>query len=211
MHTWLGFRDVCDTCLTWSAGCLVAHASLAQLVEHALRKRMVVGSIPTGGFCVRLRAPACRVPVCGRPRLVVLPPPLRLLLLLTRAEARAFPRSAHGGVASHLRRMKKAFCISLSCVSMRCACYGVFCQSRLNNARPCSNCVQARSFEYSVKRHSGAPRRQTEVLPPFGRSCPRRRSMLCASARAFVFLPLLLLLLPLSGAFLCCGSRRHCF
>ena len=25
-------------------------ASLAQLVEHALRKRMVVGSIPTGGF-----------------------------------------------------------------------------------------------------------------------------------------------------------------
>ena len=27
-------------------------ASLAQLVEHALRKRMVVGSIPTGGFFV---------------------------------------------------------------------------------------------------------------------------------------------------------------
>ena len=26
-------------------------ASLAQLVEHVLRKRMVVGSIPTGGFC----------------------------------------------------------------------------------------------------------------------------------------------------------------
>ena len=26
------------------------NASLAQLVEHALRKRMVVGSIPTGGF-----------------------------------------------------------------------------------------------------------------------------------------------------------------
>ena len=25
-------------------------ASLAQLAEHALRKRMVVGSIPTGGF-----------------------------------------------------------------------------------------------------------------------------------------------------------------
>ena len=25
-------------------------ASLAQLVEHALRKRMVVGSIPTGGL-----------------------------------------------------------------------------------------------------------------------------------------------------------------
>ena len=29
-------------------------ASLAQLVEHALRKRMVVGSIPTGGFAVML-------------------------------------------------------------------------------------------------------------------------------------------------------------
>ena len=27
------------------------NASLAQLVEHALRKRMVVGSIPTGGSC----------------------------------------------------------------------------------------------------------------------------------------------------------------
>ena len=26
-------------------------ASIAQLVEHALRKRTVVGSIPTGGFC----------------------------------------------------------------------------------------------------------------------------------------------------------------
>ena len=26
------------------------NASLAQLVEHALRKRMVVGSIPTGGL-----------------------------------------------------------------------------------------------------------------------------------------------------------------
>ena len=30
----------------------VAVASLARLVEHALRKRMVVGSIPTGGFAV---------------------------------------------------------------------------------------------------------------------------------------------------------------
>ena len=29
-------------------------ASIAQLVEHALRKRMVVGSIPTGGFFKRL-------------------------------------------------------------------------------------------------------------------------------------------------------------
>ena len=27
-------------------------ASLAQLVEHALRKRMVVGSIPTGGCAI---------------------------------------------------------------------------------------------------------------------------------------------------------------
>ena len=30
----------------------LAYASLAQLAEHALRKRMVVGSIPTGGFAV---------------------------------------------------------------------------------------------------------------------------------------------------------------
>ena len=30
----------------------LAVASLAQLAEHALRKRMVVGSIPTGGFAV---------------------------------------------------------------------------------------------------------------------------------------------------------------
>ena len=29
-----------------------ALASLAQLVEHALRKRMVVGSIPTGGLII---------------------------------------------------------------------------------------------------------------------------------------------------------------
>ena len=28
----------------------VRHASLAQLAEHALRKRVVVGSIPTGGY-----------------------------------------------------------------------------------------------------------------------------------------------------------------
>ena len=28
----------------------MSYASLAQLAEHALRKRMVVGSIPTGGF-----------------------------------------------------------------------------------------------------------------------------------------------------------------
>ena len=30
----------------------LAYASLAQLAEHALRKRMVVGSIPTGGSSV---------------------------------------------------------------------------------------------------------------------------------------------------------------
>ena len=30
-----------------------SRASLAQLAEHALRKRMVVGSIPTGGLCLR--------------------------------------------------------------------------------------------------------------------------------------------------------------
>ena len=30
----------------------IAPASLAQLVEHALRKRMVRGSIPLGGLCL---------------------------------------------------------------------------------------------------------------------------------------------------------------
>ena len=33
-------------------GHLGLEASLAQLAEHALRKRMVVGSIPTGGLAV---------------------------------------------------------------------------------------------------------------------------------------------------------------
>ena len=33
----------------------IACASIAQLVEHALRKRMVVGSIPTGGFALPAR------------------------------------------------------------------------------------------------------------------------------------------------------------
>ena len=39
----------------------VAAASLAQLVEHALRKRMVTGSIPVGGYvAARMhRRPAC--------------------------------------------------------------------------------------------------------------------------------------------------------
>ena len=35
-------------------------ASLAQLAEHALRKRMVAGSIPAGGFCAVLCVPATR-------------------------------------------------------------------------------------------------------------------------------------------------------
>ena len=54
--------------------CLILQASLAQLVEHALRKRMVRGSIPLGGclflFCDRthmalssakLQPPSCMV------------------------------------------------------------------------------------------------------------------------------------------------------
>ena len=35
-------------------------ASLAQLAEHALRKRMVAGSIPAGGFCIALCSAATR-------------------------------------------------------------------------------------------------------------------------------------------------------
>ena len=38
-------------------GHTAASASLAQLVEHALRKRMVVGSIPTGGLSCPLHSP----------------------------------------------------------------------------------------------------------------------------------------------------------
>ena len=43
------------------------NASIAQLVEHALRKRMVVGSIPTGGLAVLIVLP---------PLPLVRPPPL---------------------------------------------------------------------------------------------------------------------------------------
>ena len=51
-------RDPCaPVCIIGPSNSLVLfwadqfYASLAQLVEHALRKRMVVGSIPTGGSC----------------------------------------------------------------------------------------------------------------------------------------------------------------
>ena len=41
-------------------------ASLAQLAEHALRKRMVVGSIPTGGLCGFVAQPSpCFAPRFG--------------------------------------------------------------------------------------------------------------------------------------------------
>ena len=44
-------------------------ASLAQLAEHALRKRMVVGSIPTGGFPANGMRGLCAFVVCpSRPQ-----------------------------------------------------------------------------------------------------------------------------------------------
>ena len=44
-------------------------ASLAQLAEHALRKRMVVGSIPTGGFPANGMRGVCAFVVCpSRPQ-----------------------------------------------------------------------------------------------------------------------------------------------
>ena len=46
--------------LSGLAGPNAASASLAQLVEHALRKRMVVGSIPTGG-CLAQRHHELRI------------------------------------------------------------------------------------------------------------------------------------------------------
>ena len=49
-----------ERCKSYAAGLNEFSASLAQLVEHALRKRMVVGSIPTGGFIAAL-TPALHV------------------------------------------------------------------------------------------------------------------------------------------------------
>ena len=52
----VGFSDGLGfwfTCISNAA----AAASLAQLVEHALRKRMVTGSIPVGGLCSSQAAP----------------------------------------------------------------------------------------------------------------------------------------------------------
>ena len=44
-------------------GHLALEASLAQLAEHALRERMVVGSIPTGGLANRAASEhACELP-----------------------------------------------------------------------------------------------------------------------------------------------------
>ena len=40
-------------------------ASLAQLAEHALRKRTVVGSIPTGGYMLHLVLCCCDVMACS--------------------------------------------------------------------------------------------------------------------------------------------------
>ena len=40
-------------------------ASLAQLVEHALRKRMVAGSIPAGGLMHLELHPVCRAVIAG--------------------------------------------------------------------------------------------------------------------------------------------------
>ena len=56
----VGFSDGLGfwfTCISNAA----AAASLAQLIEHALRKRMVTGSIPVGGYvAARMhRSPAC--------------------------------------------------------------------------------------------------------------------------------------------------------
>ena len=48
-----------ELAIQYVRGQVVIHASndasLAQLAEHALRKRTVVGSIPTGGFFISCR------------------------------------------------------------------------------------------------------------------------------------------------------------
>ena len=51
---------------------IVLQASLAQLVEHALRKRMIVGSIPTGGFLQCIMLPARLRQILGRCRTLLL-------------------------------------------------------------------------------------------------------------------------------------------
>ena len=44
--------------------CCTPQASLAQLVEHALRKRMVMGSIPIGGSFAQHRRPPLHYRLC---------------------------------------------------------------------------------------------------------------------------------------------------
>ena len=46
---------------------LQSEASLAQLVEHALRKRMVMGSIPIGGCCTGVPKLSCPFPARQSP------------------------------------------------------------------------------------------------------------------------------------------------
>jgi hypothetical protein len=47
--------------------CCTPQASLAQLVEHALRKRMVMGSIPIGGSFAQRRRPSFHYRLCVVP------------------------------------------------------------------------------------------------------------------------------------------------
>jgi hypothetical protein len=47
--------------------CCTPQASLAQLVEHALRKRMVMGSIPIGGSFAQRRRPSFHYRLCFVP------------------------------------------------------------------------------------------------------------------------------------------------
>ena len=64
-------------------------ASLAQLAEHALRKRMVVGSIPTGGFAVL---------------------PARCQLLEWRCPAISFSNECAGTVCCTVREVPATLC-----------------------------------------------------------------------------------------------------
>ena len=54
-----------QTCYAWRIASL---ASLAQLAEHALRKRKVVGSIPTGGFLMCIPYMSARARRCASAR-----------------------------------------------------------------------------------------------------------------------------------------------
>ena len=98
-------------------GHLSLEASLAQLAEHALRKRVVVGSIPTGGFANRAAGEHARSMFfrCSCGLMDKAPPPRRRLRVrvpprvISRACARMRAQSsvARGSQTDHLEYARR--------------------------------------------------------------------------------------------------------